>query len=163
MAKKSNAAKESNKTVAPVAEVVDNVVTTNQEAAAVIEEVKVPTKAEQAQAIFIEEAAAGEDKLRARVIKRFKDELGMGDAGASTYFQNAKKKAAGEKVKHYYKPKSDKPTVDNSNDSEPESFEVKMLDGTIKCFLSQLDADNFIESNSSLVDPDQSVEAEQAA
>ena len=149
MAKKSNAAKESNKTVAPVAEAVDNVVTTNQEAAAVIEEVKVPTKAEQAQAIFVEEAAAGDDKLRARVIKRFKDELGMGDAGASTYFQNAKKKAAGEKVKHYYKPKSAKPGNEPTNDvnEDAQLFNVKKANGAVESFMKMEDAQECIDAN----------------
>ncbi|MNB75760.1 hypothetical protein D3C75_224160 [compost metagenome] len=63
-------------------------------------------KAEIALNIFKAEAEQGEDKLRARCIKRFKAELGMGDAGASTYFQNCKKKAAGLKVPHYYKRKT---------------------------------------------------------
>lgn len=63
-------------------------------------------KAEIALNIFKTEAAAGDDKLRARCIKRFKAELSMGDAGASTYFQNCKKKAAGQKVPHYYKRKT---------------------------------------------------------
>lgn len=60
-------------------------------------------KAAVAQTIFAEEAAKGDDKLRARVIARFKAELSMGPQGASTYFQNCKTKAAGQKVKHYYK------------------------------------------------------------
>lgn len=63
-------------------------------------------KAEIALNIFKTESAAGDDKLRARCIKRFKAELNMGDAGASTYFQNCKKKAAGQKVPHYYKRKT---------------------------------------------------------
>lgn len=149
MAKKSNAAKESNKTVAPVAEAVDNVVNTNQEVAAVTEEVKVLTKAEKAQAIFVEEAAVGEDKLRARVIKRFKDELGMGDAGASTYFQNAKKKAAGEKVKHYYKPKSAKPGNEPTNDvnEDAQLFNVKKANGLVESFMKMEDAQECIEAN----------------
>lgn len=65
-------------------------------------------KAAVAQSIFVEEAAKGDDKLRARVIARFKAELGMGAPGASTYFQNCKTKAAGAKVKHYYKAKGNK-------------------------------------------------------
>lgn len=63
-------------------------------------------KAEIALTIYKEELAQGEEKLRARCIKRFKAELSMGDAGASTYFQNMKKKAAGLKVPHYYKRKT---------------------------------------------------------
>jgi len=39
---------------------------------------------------------------------------------------------------------------------------VKLLDGNIKCFMSQLEADLFIESNPSIVDPDQTVEEEVA-
>lgn len=66
-------------------------------------------KAVVAQSIFVEEAAKGDDKLRARVIARFKAELNMGPQGASTYFQNCKTKAAGQKVKHYYKAKGNKP------------------------------------------------------
>lgn len=57
--------------------------------------------------IYKEEAAKGDDKLRARCIARFKAEpLNMGPQGASTYFQNCKKKAAGLKVPHYYKRKT---------------------------------------------------------
>lgn len=125
----------------------------------------VVTKADKALAIFVEESAKGVDKLRARVIERFCKELDMQKAGASTYFQNSKKKAAGEKVKHYYKKAGDKKTnetVDNSSDDVPESFEVKLLDGTIKCFMNQLECDLFIESNPSIVDPDQTVEEEVA-
>lgn len=65
-------------------------------------------KAAVAQAIYVEEAAKGDDKLRARVITRFKAELGMSPQGSSTYFQNCKTKAAGLKVKHYYKAKGNK-------------------------------------------------------
>lgn len=65
-------------------------------------------KAAVAQAIYVEEAAKGDDKLRARVIARFKAELDMSPQGSSTYFQNCKTKAAGAKVKHYYKPKGNK-------------------------------------------------------
>lgn len=149
MAKKTNAAKESNKTVAPAVEAVDNVVTTNQEAAPVTEEVKVPTKAEKAQSIFTEEAAAGDDKLRARVIKRFKDELGMGDAGASTYFQNAKKKAAGEKVKHYYKGKGAKTAPEQANDvnEDAQLFNVKKANGAVESFMKMEDAQECIDAN----------------
>lgn len=128
----------------------------------------VVTKAERALEIYNEEFAKGVDKLRARVIKRFIEELGMGKPGSSTYFQNCKKKAVGEKVKHYYKRVGDKKsneTVDNSSDDVPESFEVKLLDGTVKVFLNQQECDLFIESNPSIVDPDQTVEEteEQAA
>lgn len=125
-------------------------------------EIKELSKADKAQLIFVEEAAKGDDKLRARCMKRFEDELSMQKAGASTYFQNCKTKAKGEKVKHYRQKKEAVNTVDNSNDDVPESFEVKLLDGSIKCFLSQLEADLFIESNPSIVDPDQTVEEEVA-
>jgi len=131
----------------------------------VVEEVVevVVTKAEKALIIYNEEFAKGVDKLRARVIERFIKELDMGKPGSSTYFQNCKKKAVGEKVKHYYKrvgEKNTSSTVDNSSDDVPESFEVKLLDGTVKVFLNQLECDLFIESNPSIVDPDQSVEEE---
>lgn len=69
-------------------------------------DIKVNRKADTAQVIYAEEAVIGDEKLRARVIARFKSELSMSDAGASTYFQNCKKRANGEKVKHYYKPAS---------------------------------------------------------
>lgn len=128
-----------------------------------VEEVVV-TKAEQALNIYNEELAKGVDKLRARVIKRFIEELNMGKPGSSTYFQNCKKKANGEKVKHYYKrvgEKNSSSTVDNSSDDVPESFEVKLLDGTVKVFMNQQECDLFIESNPSIVDPDQSIEEEE--
>lgn len=53
------------------------------------------TKAAVAAEIYGEESAKGADGLRKRCIARFKAELGMGDAGAATYFQNTKKKAEG--------------------------------------------------------------------
>ncbi|MNK88584.1 hypothetical protein D3C87_1085520 [compost metagenome] len=137
---------------------------TNTNVAVEVTEEVVVTKAEKALAIFVEESAKGVDKLRARVIKRFIEELDMQKAGASTYFQNSKKKAAGEKVKHYYKKAGEKnssSTVDDSSDIVPESFEVKLLDGTVQVFMNQLECDLFIESNPSIVDPDQTVEEEE--
>lgn len=133
---------------------------------AVVEVVEVEvvlTKADKALIIYNEEFAKGVDKLRARVIDRFVKELDMGKPGSSTYFQNCKKKASGEKVKHYYKAKGDKTsskTVDDSSDVVPDSFELKLLDGTIKVFLNQQEMDKFIEENASIVDPDQSIEEE---
>lgn len=133
---------------------------------AVVEVVEVVvTKAERALEIYREELAKGVDKLRARVIDRFVKELDMGKPGSSTYFQNCKKKDAGEKVKHYYKrvgEKNSSKTVDDSSDDVPESFEVKLLDGTVKVFMNQQECDLFIESNPSIVDPDQTVEEEVA-
>lgn len=131
---------------------------TNQVEVVEVVEVVELSKAQKSQLIFEEEAAKGDDKLRARCMKRFEDELSMQKAGASTYFQNCKTRSKGEKVKHYRQKKDDVQTVDNSDDNVPESFEVKLNDGNIKCFLSQLEADLFIESNPSIVDPDQSVE-----
>lgn len=119
----------------------------------------VESKATRAQAIYLEELAAGADDHRARTIKRFKDELGMGGAGSSTYYQNCKKRANGEKVVHYRPKTEKKSTVDNSSDDVPESFELKLLDGTIKCFLSQEAYDEFVDQNASLIDPDQTQEA----
>lgn len=117
-------------------------------------------KAQQAQAIFAEEVAKGDDKLRARVIKRFKEELGMKDAGSSTYFQNCKTRAAGNKVKNYYKPASErKGQQDPSTDKEPESFEVNLKDGTIKCFLNQTEHDDWVKDNSDLIAEQGTIEA----
>lgn len=138
---------------------------TNTNVAVEVTEEVVVTKADKALAIYVEELAKGVDKLRARVIARFITELDMGKPGSSTYFQNCKKKAVGEKVKHYYTKKGDKSLskdVDNSTDDVPESFEVKLLDGTIKCFMNQQECDLFIEENASIVDPDQSKEEAEA-
>lgn len=115
-------------------------------------EVKTVSKAEQAQVIFTEV-----NGIRAEFIKRAIEELGMGKAGASTYFQNAKTKANGGKVKHYRPKKDDAATVDKSSDDVPESFELKLLDGTIKCFLNQQAYDEFVEQNPELIDPDQTI------
>lgn len=102
------------------------------------------SKAEQAQKIFAEV-----NGVRADFIKRVTDELSLSKAGASTYFQNCKTKASGGKVKHYYKPKTEKSseqqTVDSVDDSleDAEIFEYELEDGTIKCFLSQQELDAF--------------------
>lgn len=116
------------------------------------------SKAQKSQLIFDEESAKGDDKLRARCIARFVNELDMKNAGASTYFQNCKTRAKGEKVKHYRQKKDVVETVDNSSDDVPESFELKLLDGNIKCFLSQQEYDDFVEKNPALIDPDQTIE-----
>lgn len=123
--------------------------TTKQVEAAKTEEVAVVSKAAKAQAIYAEEAANGDEKLRARVIKRFKDELSMGDAGASTYFQNCKKKAAGEKVKHYYKGKDAKTAPEQTNDvnEDAQLFNVKKANGTVESFLKMEDAQECIDAN----------------
>lgn len=120
------------------------------------------TKADKALLIFVEEAAKGDEKLRARCMKRFEDELSMQKAGASTYFQNCKKKAAGEKVKHYYKSKTEQKVVDDSSDDVPESFEVVLKDGTIQCFLNQQEKEDFIKANESIVSENQEIEQEVA-
>lgn len=101
------------------------------------------TKAEQAQVIYSEV-----NGVRAGFIKRAVEEIGMSKAGASTYFQNAKTKAEGGKVKHYYK-KSEKATTEKTVDQVDDSmedapvFEVPLGDGSTKCFLSQEAADEF--------------------
>lgn len=115
------------------------------------------SKAQQSDLIFQQEVEKGDDKLRARVIARFMAELGMSKAGSSTYFQNCKTRAAGNKVKHYYKPKTEK----NANDvdqaakdealANAETFDVVLLDGTTKCFMSQQARDEFIENNSDML------------
>lgn len=101
------------------------------------------TKAEQAQQIFTEV-----NGVRADFIKRAVEELGMSKAGASTYFQNCKTRAAGGKVKYYSKSTAKatvEKTVDEADDSMEDAplFEVALGDGTTKCFLSQEAADEF--------------------
>ncbi|MND75459.1 hypothetical protein D3C80_670780 [compost metagenome] len=100
------------------------------------------TKAEQALNIYNEEVSKNDEStLRKRTIARFKAELEMGDAGASTYYQNTKKKASGEKVVHY-RPKA-KETVDNAPEkpvvSKPMWSRYDMDDGVVTavdCFYS---------------------------
>lgn len=133
--------------------------TTKQVEAAKTEEVAVVSKAAKAQAIYAEEAAKGEDKLRARVIKRFKDELGMGDAGASTYYQNCKKIAAGGKVKHYYKPQS-KATAQEEG---AETFGVQLKDGSLKVCSSQQELDDWKKDNADLIAEEQETDGSIAA
>lgn len=99
------------------------------------------TKAERAIEIFNEVAG-----VRAAFIASVVSELGMSPAGASTYFQNTKKKVAGEKVKHY-SAKDKKSTVaetvdDSLEDAELFSFET--TDGIIHSFLSQQALDQFV-------------------
>lgn len=73
------------------------------------------SKAQLAVEIYNEELAKNDEStLRKRTIARFKAELSMGDAGASTYYQNTKKKASGEKVVNY------RPKVKETVDSTPE-------------------------------------------
>lgn len=120
------------------------------------------SKAQKSQLIFEEESAKGDDKLRARCMKRFEDELSMQKAGASTYFQNCKTRAKGEKVKHYRQKKDVVETVDNSDDNVPESFEVVLKDGEIKVFLSQQAKEDFIKENESIVSENQEIEQEAA-
>jgi len=129
-----------------------------------VEEVKVVelSKADKSQLIFAEESAKGDDKLRARCIARFVNELDMKNAGASTYFQNCKTRAKGEKVKHYRQKKDYVQTVDNSDDNVPESFEVVLKDGNIKVFLSQQEKEDFIKENESIVSENQEIEQEVA-
>ena len=79
-------------------------------------ETKAPTKAELAMAIYLEV-----DGVRAAFIKRAMEELGMSKPGASTYHQNCKVKAAGGKVKSYYKSKKAQTTepVQEGSDLPP--------------------------------------------
>lgn len=106
-------------------------------------------KAARALEIFKDEAAKGDDKLRARVIKRLKDELGMGEAGASTYYQNAKKIASGGKVKHYRSKKAVDKVEEKVDDSKEDAdlIDIELADGTIKSFLSQQAADEWKAEN----------------
>lgn len=152
---KTNTTKKVEEVVVPTAVVADNATTTTEDAT-VTTEIKAPSKADQAQVIFTEEAAKGEEKLRARTMARFSAELQMSTACGSTYFQNCKKKAAGEKVKHYYKPASErKTTTETVDDSQEEAdvFESELADGTIKCFLSQADKEEFDAANAELLKP----------
>lgn len=106
-------------------------------------------KTQKSDLIFAEEAAKGDEKLRARVIKRFKEELGMGEAGASTFYQNAKKRAAGEKVKHYRAKKAVDKVDEQVDDSKEDAdlIDVELKDGTTKSFLSQQAADEWKAEN----------------
>lgn len=115
------------------------------------------SKAQKALLIFKEELEKGEEKHRARTIKRFKDELGMGDAGASTYYQNTKKINGGGKVKHYYKPKSK--STEPQDDGE-ETFGVQLKDGSLKVFKSQQELDEWkaVDANAELVADEQQVD-----
>lgn len=105
------------------------------------------SKAELAVQIYNEEVAKNDEStLRKRTIARFKSELSMGDAGASTYYQNTKKKAAGEKVVHY-RPKP-KETVDNTPEkpivTKPMWSRYDMEDGAVTavdCFYSLEEAE----------------------
>lgn len=145
---KTNTTKKVEEVVVPTAVVADNATTTTEDAT-VTTEIKAPSKADQAQVIFTEEAAKGEEKLRARTMARFSAELQMSTACGSTYFQNAKKKAAGEKVKHYYKPKSEKPANEPTDDVNEDAvlFNVKKEDGTVESFMKLEDANQSIEAN----------------
>lgn len=108
------------------------------------------TKAEQAVAIYKEEAAKSEDAkvVRTACIERFKTELNMTQSGATTYFHNSKKKATGGVVKSYYKgkettdPSSDTPDsrtmysivniVDDVVESTESGYDLKLLKGQAK-------------------------------
>lgn len=106
------------------------------------------TKVEQAAAIYKEV-----NGVRADFIKRVVEELGMGKAGASTYFQNEKKRSNGEKVVNYRPKGEKKTTVDTVDDSMEDAplFDVEMADGTIKSFLSQQEAEDFKAANVTLL------------
>lgn len=110
-------------------------------------------KAAVAQTIFAEEAAHGDDKLRARVIARFKAELSMSSPGASTYFQNCKTKAAGGKVKHYYKAKT-KTTVQQTAAEtvlllthQPAGRWAAEQNGVVVTFKTRTEAQSFAKVN----------------
>lgn len=113
------------------------------------------SKSAKSDVIYAEEAAKGVDGLRARVLTRFETELGLKkQGGGSTYFQNAKKRASGEKVKNYYSPKSKAPKADETVDDSKEDadlFEVALKDGTTQAFLSQQAADDFKTINADLI------------
>lgn len=102
------------------------------------------TKAEQALAIYKEEATKTDDQsiVRNECVQRFINELDMTQSGATTYYHNSKKKAAGVDVKSYYKnntsdPSSDKPDArvmytivhieDGLVESTESGYDLKML------------------------------------
>lgn len=118
-------------------------------------------KAQQAQAIFEEELKREgvETTHRSRVLDRFEKELGLKKTGGgSTYYQNCKKRAAGEKVKNYYTPASERKAKQESqqeDDSKEDAqlFEVELLNGTIKSFMSQQALDEFVKDNADIIKP----------
>lgn len=111
------------------------------------------SKSAKSDVIYAEELVKGAEGLRARCLDRFEKELGLKKAGGgSTYFQNCKTRAAGEKVKHHYKPvskKADEKAADTVDDSKEDAdlFDVAMADGTTQSFLSQQEADDFKAAN----------------
>lgn len=113
------------------------------------------SKSAKSDVIYAEEAAKGVDGLRARVLTRFETELGLKkQGGGSTYFQNCKKRASGEKVKNYYSPKSKETKLNDTPDDSKEDadlFEVALKDGTTQAFLSQQAADDFKTINADLI------------
>lgn len=124
--------------------------TTTQAAVDTSEVVEVVlSKSAKSDAIYAEELVKGEEGLRARCLDRFEKELGLKKAGGgSTYFQNCKTRAKGEKVKHHYTPvskKAEQKAGDAVDDSKEDAvlFDVELKDGTIKSFLSQQEADDF--------------------
>lgn len=107
------------------------------------------SKSAKSDAIYAEELAKGEEGLRARCLTRFETELGLKKAGGgSTYFQNCKTRAKGEKVKHHYTPKSKAPKAE---DDDKETFGVALKDGSLKIFASQQEQDEFAEANPELI------------
>ena len=111
------------------------------------------SKSAKSDIIYSEELVKGLEGLRARCLDRFEKELGLKKAGGgSTYFQNCKTRAAGEKVKHHYKPvskKAEQALNDEVNDSkeEAEIFSVVLKDGTEPSFMSQQALDEFVAAN----------------
>ncbi len=168
MAKKNSGKKEET-TVDTNTQVVETTPNTNEEVATMTTtepttEVVAESKSSKAQAIYVEEAAKGDEKLRARVIGRLKSELGMSPQGASTYFQNCKTKAAGGKVKHY-RPKSTKAqTTEQTDDSQENAvlIDVKAEDGTIHSFTTQEAAEQHIAEKGGEIVTDEEAEQEAA-
>lgn len=115
------------------------------------------SKSAKSDVIYAEELAKGEEGLRARCLTRFESELGLKKAGGgSTYFQNCKTRAKGEKVKHHYKPVSER--KDNKEEEDKETFGLALKDGSLKIFASQQEQDEFAEANPDLIAEEQSTE-----
>lgn len=122
-------------------------------------ETPVLTKAERAQAIYAEELAREgvETTHRSRVLDRFEKELGLNKkGGGSTYYQNCKTRAAGEKVKNYYTPASErkaKAEGQQEDDSKEDAqlFSVELTNGKSKSFMSQEALDEFVKDNADII------------
>lgn len=134
-------------------------VDTSTQAADVVAPTVELSKSAKSDVIYAEELLKGEEGLRARCLTRFETELGLKKAGGgSTYFQNCKTRAKGEKVKHHYTPVSKK--ADKKEEDDKETFGLALKDGSLKIFASQEEQDKFAAENADLISEDQNLVAE---